>query len=50
MNAEDFYQELKDALDYFGLSWRDKHLVTVTLANPVGVLLTYEHRTVLVKL
>lgn len=49
MNAETFYQELKEALDYFGLAWRDKHLVTVTLAS-VGVLFTYEHRTVLVQL
>ncbi len=49
MNAEDFYQELKDALDYFGLSWRDKNLVALTLVND-GVMLSYLGRSVLVKL
>jgi hypothetical protein len=29
MNGEDFYEEFKDVLRYFGLSWSDKEQVKV---------------------
>lgn len=31
MNADDFYEDFKDALKYLGLAWGDKHLAQVRL-------------------
>lgn len=41
MNAEDFYEHLKDALRFLGVSWGDKHLVAVSIVGG-SVRLAYE--------
>lgn len=33
MNGEDLYNEIKDALSYFGLKFSEKHLMTVTCSE-----------------
>lgn len=33
MTLEALYQDMKDALDFLGLSWGQKELATVTLAR-----------------
>lgn len=31
MNAENFYEEFKEALRYLGVSWGNKHLIEVEI-------------------
>lgn len=44
MTMEDLYQELKDVLKYFGLSFHQKDEVTVKLVELDGVLyMSFSH-------
>jgi hypothetical protein len=38
MNADDFYEEFKNALDYLGLKWGEKAVAKVQLRNDAVVL------------
>ena len=47
MNAQQLYDEIKDALDYFGLRFHEMHLMEFeTLLD--GVRFTYENRALFV--
>lgn len=37
MNMEDLYQEMKDVLSFFGLSFHQKELITVKLVELNGI-------------
>lgn len=45
MNAELLYDEMKDALSYFGLKWADRDKMDVTFHKNV-VVFSYENRAV----
>lgn len=48
MNAETLYQQIKDAIDFFGLDWRYKDQIEVEIGG--GELkLTYENHTVSIR-
>lgn len=47
MNAEQLYQEMKDALDYFGLSFHSKDHVVVTIEGN-KLIFSYNNRSVAV--
>lgn len=40
MNAELFYEKFKDAVNWFGLSWGEKHFIQVRIC---GNTLCFEH-------
>lgn len=48
MNAQELYDELKEAIDYFGLGWRDKAEIEV-MFNHDEIVFTYEHRRLSVR-
>lgn len=47
MNGEDLYNEIKDALSYFGLKFSEKHLMTVTCSEG-RLLFSYNKRYLVV--
>ena len=47
MNAQDLYDEIKDALKYFGLNFYQMELMAVSIA-PGEVQFTYQGRTLTV--
>lgn len=49
MNAEDFYEEFKNALNFLGLGWSQKHLAKVFIKDG-AFWMCYGSRTVSLKL
>lgn len=45
MNAEQLYQEMKDALDYFGLSFHEKDKMVVTIEGN-QIVFSYNNRSI----
>lgn len=33
MNCQEFYDEMKAALEYYGVNWHDKHLVDIKIVH-----------------
>lgn len=49
MNGRDFYEELKDALVFVGLSWREKGLAKIQIDDN-SLSISYKHRKIQIHL
>lgn len=48
MNLEDFYSEIKGAIDFLGVEWGTKNLISVRIENDT-IILSYGYKSVHIK-
>ena len=45
MNADEFYEDFKNTLDFLGLRWGEKHLAKVSVRGD-SIIFSYENKSV----